>query len=303
MTLEITLQEFANYLNDQDRSALTVHGYLGDLRRYARWLEANRGKPLTPETLEAADVRAYRQSLQDAGARPQTVNRKLAAVAAFGHWAALSGRLKGNPVLHVRNVEGQPLAPRWLDRRQRLALVRAVESDLQEARRRYPRLWLVRLRDAAITLLLLHTGLRVGELCALRCSDVQLGERKGSITVRAGKGNRSRVVPLNGVARQVLAEWLEARPPAAHEALFIGQRGEPLFSRSAQRAVEHFALEAGLEGVTPHTLRHSFAKSLIDEGVTLEKVAALLGHSNLNTTRLYTTPGERDLEAAVEMLI
>jgi len=69
-----------------------------------------------------------------------------------------------------------------------------------------------------------------------------------------------------------------------------------------QRAVLRFAGEAGIENVTPHVLRHSFAKALIDSGVTLEKVATLLGHSNLNTTRIYTTPGERDLEEAVKTL-
>jgi len=70
-------------------------------------------------------------------------------------------------------------------------------------------------------------------------------------------------------------------------------------SKTIQRAVQRFAKIAGIRQVTPHTLRHSFAKALIDAGVSLEKVATLLGHSNLNTTRIYTTPGEEDLEDAV----
>lgn len=296
------IETFADFLADQDRSPLTIRGYLADLELFARWLETLQGKPLEPAGLDSADVRAYRQALQEGGARPQTINRKLAAIAAFGHWLVQTGQAVSNPALHVRSVEDLPLAPKWLDRRQRLALTRAVENDLQAARKRYPRLWVLRLRDAAMTLLLLHTGLRVGELCNLQVSDVQISERKGNVTVRRGKGNRHRTVPLNGSARQELAELLTCRPVAGSEALFIGQRGERVVSRSVQRAVERFALEAGLKDVTPHTLRHSFAKALIDEGVTLEKVAALLGHSNLNTTRIYTTPGERDLEEAVAML-
>ena len=84
--------------------------------------------------------------------------------------------------------------------------------------------------------------------------------------------------------------------------LFLGQRNEGVQSKTIQRAVQRFAKKAGIKNVTPHTLRHSFAKALIDAGVSLEKVATLLGHSNLNTTRIYTTPGEQDLMDAVDLL-
>ena len=77
---------------------------------------------------------------------------------------------------------------------------------------------------------------------------------------------------------------------------------EGVQSKTIQRAVTRFAKKAGIQNVTPHTLRHSFAKALIDAGVSLEKVATLLGHSNLNTTRIYTTPGEEDLVDAVDQL-
>jgi site-specific recombinase XerD len=87
-------------------------------------------------------------------------------------------------------------------------------------------------------------------------------------------------VPLNAKARKAVQDYQGIRP-------------------EVERAVVEFAKKAGLKGVTPHVLRHSFAKALIDSGVSLEKVAALLGHSNLNTTRIYTTPGEEDLEDAV----
>ncbi len=84
--------------------------------------------------------------------------------------------------------------------------------------------------------------------------------------------------------------------------LFLGQRNEGVQSKTIQRAVQRFAKKAELKNVTPHTLRHSFAKSLIDAGVSLEKVATLMGHSNLNTTRIYTTPGVQDLEEAIKEL-
>jgi len=159
------------------------------------------------------------------------------------------------------------------------------------------------LRDAAIVKLILFAGLRVGEIIELRLSDVVLDERKGSVIVREGKGTKRREIPLNVKARKVLLDYLGMRPDVEINDLFIGQRNEGVQSKTIQRAVQRFAKRAGLRNVTPHTLRHSFAKALIDADVSLEKVAMLLGHSNLNTTRLYTTPGESDLEEAIGKLL
>ena len=295
-------KDYEDYLKSQDRAPLTVRGYLSDLRLFARWFEKTNGEAMTIDNWTSADVRAYRQHLLDSGIAPKTINRRLVALVSFGNWAALAGHIAVNPALHIRSVAMASLAPKWLENRERAALVRAIEKDLQIARIRYPRLWVLRLRDAAMVTVLLHTGWRVGELCALRLSDVQMSERKGKLTVRMGKGTKQRVVPLNGKARQMLQQWLLHRPPVDTNALFVGQRGGAVNERTVQRAVARLSKAAELEGVTPHILRHTFAKSLIENGVTLEKVAALLGHSDLNTTRIYVTPSERELEAAVDGL-
>lgn len=302
-SFEQTLQAFAAHLSTQDRSPVTIQGYLGDLALFARWFSIKTGQSFAILNVTMADIQAYRQSLLDDGARPQTINRRLAALAAYGHWATQAGLITSNPAQSVRTISGsRNLAPRWLDKRQRLALVRAVEKDVQTAQQRYPRLWVLRRRDASMVLTLLHTGLRVGELCALRLNDIQIGERKGQLTVRSGKGLKHRVIPLNLQARQALLDWIQVRPPVNIETLFTGQRQGPVDMHAIQRAVKRAARTAGLHGVTPHTLRHSFAKALIDVGVGMEKVATLLGHSSMNTTRIYTTPGESDLEEAVTKL-
>ena len=110
-------------------------------------------------------------------------------------------------------------------------------------------------------------GLRVSELCDLRLNDLLLTERKATLTVRAGKGQKQRTLPLNKEARQMLEDWLVVRPQVKGEAVFIGQRGEKLQVRSVQSAVCRLADLAGLKDVTPHTCRHTFAKSLLDGGV------------------------------------
>ncbi len=124
------LADFSDYLQSLDRSPATVRGYITDLTVFSRWLE----KDLT--TLTPADVREYRSSLLEAGSAAQTVNRKLAAIAAFGSWAAQTGLLPGNPALNVKSVETVPLAPKWLDKKQRRDLVQALRDDLQIARLR-----------------------------------------------------------------------------------------------------------------------------------------------------------------------
>lgn len=291
------LTQFSEYLVSLDRSPATVRGYITDLTVFARWLERDLS------TLEPVDVREYRSVLLKKGAAAQTVNRKLAAIAAFGNWAVLNSVLASNPALNVRSVETVALAPKWLDKKERNALLQAIRDDLQKSRIRYPRLWVLRLRDAVVVTLLLHTGLRVSEVANLRVCDIFLSERKAVLTVRAGKGGKQRQVPINSEARRLLDEWFSVRPDSGSEMLFIGQRGEPMQTRSVQIAVARFAEQAGLRGVTPHVCRHTFAKSLLDNGVTLEKVAALLGHESLDTTRIYVTPGEKDLQDAVAGLV
>jgi site-specific recombinase XerD len=304
MADELHLNEFQAYLLTEDRSPVTIAGYAGDVRLFTQWYEKQNEEPLIPEKLTNDAVRGYKQYLLDQANKPKTINRRLAALAAYAHWLDKVGYVKNsrNPVQGVKAVKEVELSPKWLDKKQRAALLRAVDKEVEDANRRYPRLRVMVLRDAAIVRLILFAGLRVGEIVQLRLNDVTMDERKGTVVVREGKGTKRREVPLNSRVRKALLDYIQVRPDGERAEMFLGQREEGIQSKTVQRAVLRFAGEAGLESVTPHVLRHSFAKALIDSGVTLEKVATLLGHSNLNTTRIYTTPGERDLEEAVKTL-
>ncbi len=268
---------------------------------FGQWYENQNKDLLTPEGLTNDAVRGYKQYLLVQAAKPKTINRRLAALAAYAHWLEQAGYLKNvrNPVQGVKAVRETALAPKWLNKRQRAALLRAVDKEVDDAIRRYPRLRLMYLRDAAIVKLILYAGLRVGEIIQLRLSDIILDDRKGSVIVREGKGTKRREIPLNARARKAMLDYLQVRPEIGSNYLFLGQRNEGIKSKTVQRSVTRFADPIGLMDATPHTLRHTFAKSLIDSGVNLDKVATLLGHSNLNTTRIYTTPGLQDLEDAI----
>jgi site-specific recombinase XerD len=300
----LRLDEFQAYLLAEDRSLVTIAGYLGDVRLFAKWYVEDNGEALSPDALTNEAVRGYKQHLLNQAAKPKTINRRLAALAAYAHWLEQAGYVRNarNPVQGVKAVKEVALAPKWLNKKQRAALLRAVDKEVEDAMRRYPRLRLMYLRDAAIVKLILYAGLRVGEIVQLRMSDIILDERRGSVIIREGKGTKRREIPLNVKARKALLEYLIMRPNVESDDLFIGQRNDGVQSKTIQRAVQRFAKKVGVKNVTPHTLRHSFAKALIDAGVTLEKVAMLLGHSNLNTTRIYTTPGAQDLVDAINEL-
>jgi integrase/recombinase XerC len=304
MADELHMDEFQAYLLTEDRSPVTIVGYVGDVRLFAQWYEKHYGETLTPETLTNEAVRGYKQHLLDQANKPKTINRRLAALAAYAHWLEQAGYVKNarNPVQGVKAVRETALAPKWLDKKQRAVLLRVVDKEVEDAIHRYPRLRLMYLRDAAIVKIILYAGLRVGEIIQLRLSDIILDERKGSVIVREGKGTKRREIPLNARARKAILDYLRIRPEIESEYMLLGQRNEAVQSKTVQRAVARFTEKTEFKNVTPHTLRHTFAKSLIDSGVSLDKVATLLGHTNLNTTRIYTTPGIQDLEDAISEL-
>ncbi len=302
---EIWMKPFEQYLVDQDNAALTVQGYLADLAHFSRWFERTNSEALTPEQLTPTDVKEYKQYLLNVERRKaSTVNRRIAALSAYAKWAREAGLILSNPTENIKSVQQVVSAPKWLDKHEQYALQRAIECDLQLSKMRFPKRWVTRRRDASLTFFLLNTGLRLSELIALHLGDVQLSERKGSVAVQNGKGGKQRNIPLNTAARKALQEWLEVRPVTDGDSIWVAveSESEGLSGRAVQRILERYGYEAGLEQLTPHICRHTFAKNLINQGIGLEKVAALLGHANLNTTRLYITPDERDLEMAVDAL-
>jgi len=222
-------------------------------------------------------------------ASPATVNRHLVSLRRYFLWAKKQGMLNDTPfemLERVRVIEQKDIAPRWLSRKEQLAFLRAVRQGENQ-------------RDLAIIQMLLGTGLRISEAAALKVSDIELNDRSGWVYVRTGKGMKPRSIPLSAHVRKALQAYLKVRPDEVEEDLLIGQRG-PLSEWGIHAIVKKYAYQATLEDVTAHTLRHSFAKNLVDASTPLDQVATLLGHESLDTTRIYTQPSERDLERAVQ---
>jgi site-specific recombinase XerD len=276
------------HLTKVGKSPHTVRAYGHDLAAFVRWFEQTTGEAFDPQAVDPRDIQEHKGYLIKKGLEPATINRRLIALHRFFRWAKREGLVGDKPLEVLEQVllkEQKDTAPRWLDCREQLALLRSV-------RKRENR------RDLAVIQTLLGTGLRISELAALKVSDLEISERKGWLYVRKGKGSKARDIPLDNKTRQVLSSHLAEQPEDGTERLFSGQRG-PLSEPGINYLVTKYAYQARLEDCTPHTLRHTFGKTLVDGGVPLDQVATLMGHESLDTTKVYTRPSKRDLERAV----
>ncbi|MEW6047197.1 MAG: tyrosine-type recombinase/integrase [Bacillota bacterium] len=265
----------------------TARAYRQDLDDFGRWFEQTNGTRLEPGLVTGTDLREYLHHLLAVrGLKPATANRRLSAIRAWLRWYREQGAVESLPRFPRRASEPQR-APRALGKVEAARLERAVEREGNP-------------RDAALVALMLHAGLRVGEVVRLRPTDVEITERKGKVVVRAGKGDKYREVPLGPEVRRPLKEYLRVRPHG--EWLFPGRNGGHLTPRAAETVVKKYAYLARLdpEEVTPHVLRHTFATRLLRGGADIVVVAHLLGHARLDTTARYTRPAWEDLVRAVE---
>ena len=281
--------DYQEYLEQAGKSANTVKAYIHDVAAFAAWFEQTTGDRFVPGIVDPREITDYRGFLLRRGNSPTTVNRRLVSLRRYFLWAKKQGTINDNPfemLERVRVKEQKDVAPRWLRRKEQLALLRAVRQGENP-------------RDLAIIQMMLGAGLRISEAAALNVSDIELNDRSGWVYVRTGKGMKPRSIPLSVHVRKSLQAYLEIRANEDEEDLFLGQRG-PLSEWGIHAIVKKYAYQARLEDAPAHTLRHSFAKNLVDAGTPLDQVATLLGHQSLDTTRIYTQPSERDLERAVQ---
>src|SRR5215210_3271967 len=223
--LDQLVDRFLQDLQRQETSPNTRRSYQLDLLHFAVWFARTIGEGFSPEGVTPTDVREYRSHLMNVEKRqPATVNRRLAALRRFFQWAKATGLVKELPTDDVKGVASSPRAPHWLEKRDVDRLIRTVERHGNT-------------RDLAIVLTLRHTGVRVSELCSLTLGDVETSERKGTLTVRSGKGGKFRILPLNVDARQAITAYLKVRPSVSADHLFVGQRGQGIGSRAVELLV------------------------------------------------------------------
>jgi site-specific recombinase XerD len=280
---------YSAWLEERERTTSTAETYLPELDRFARWHLSRYQASPTPDALTGASLRAWKEDLLAQDLRPATVNKKLSALFSFSSWMAGEGL--GRRVERPVQVRQQPPAVRWLDVNQEHSLLRAVEAGGNQ-------------KDAAAVHLLLNTGMREFELSGLRWKQITISERKGSVRI-VGKRGKERTVSLNLKARQAL-ETLRLISPGWHKANAWVLPGKdetaPITRKTVWAIVKRYAHPSKIPGLSPHVLRHTFCRRLIEAGVSPLDVATLAGHTKLDTTRRYVLSGEEDLRRAVEAL-
>lgn len=279
---------FDSYLRQQqDLSANTLRAYLADLRSFITWYESWSQLPYSIDEIATPTITAWRAEMQTDERAPATINRRLVSVKRYFAWAVEAGHLQRDPARVVKQVDKVPAPPRELSDRDEAALMAAVERYGTQ-------------RDLVMITVLLMTGLRASELLALRQSDVEIKPRSGSVLVRAGKGNKQRSVPLNITARKALQEYMHDVGSWVY--VFPGRAdGKPLEARTLGYIVEKYGGFARIEHISPHDLRHRFGYRMA-KTTPLHVLADLMGHSDINTTRIYTKATQADLQKAVEAI-
>jgi integrase/recombinase XerC len=300
----------------RDHQPATARAYARWVHIFQTWLRDRypHGNEQHIETVTGDDVAQFVARLRQRY-RPATVSAALVALAAWGRWACAEGYRGDNPCILPAALRTPAAArsPHMLTDHETTAVLHNGAARMHATPSRQA-------RQRTLAVLILHTGLRVSEVCALRWEDIRLEETEESLIVRPRQGATSRTIPLAGAALEALGQWIRQSAPrddglasgswdAASKrrlAAWISQHGAaPVFPnpsgtvltpRMVQRDIADLAAAASVADVTPQTLRHTFARTLLDRGVSLAAVAALLGHRTLSTTAVYVDRGVSDTE-------
>lgn len=289
MTLRRLIHRYLEHLREErNASAQTVRAYEGDLLRFLDFLAADflarPAEEILPDEVDRLAVRSHLAALTKGGLGRRSQGRALSAIRSLFRFACREGILAANPAQGVPTPKAPKTLPRHLRPGEVENLLEAPAGDEPAAR-----------RDRAILELLYATGLRVSELVGLDWRAIDLPGRALRVV---GKGGKERMVPFGRPAAEALRAWLEVWEEArrgkisgdGEEPVFLNFRdGGRLTDRSVRLILDRYVGAAGVAaGVHPHTLRHTFATHLLENGADLRAIQELLGHSSLSTTQKYT---------------
>jgi integrase/recombinase XerC len=284
--LNDVLDGFLQYLKLAKNAAThTVRAYRADIAQFLGYIEAH--PDLGPGALhrvERAHARAFLSGLQQGDYSRASLARKLASMRAFCRWARRQAYMEADPTIGILTIKQEEKLPEFLRQREVEALLEAPDTSTPDG-----------LRDRALMELLYASGVRAGEAQALDLQDLDLEDEE--LRVRHGKGDKERMAMLGRVAVEAMRDYLRHGRPelAAHNpgapdpAVFLNKFGRRLSDRGIRRTFDkYFRAASERLKTTPHTLRHSFATHLLDNGADLRAVQELLGHAHLVTTQIYT---------------
>lgn len=273
----------------------TVEEYEADLAVFFGWLEPLFGEGMS---LDGIDTRTVREFLADLrkkrGYTPSGLNRKIACLKGYFAYLEVEKILLLNPMTRIRSAKEAKLLPKVLSQSEVSRLLDTVEESLQETK--FPEL---RVRDRAIFELFYATGIRLSELVGIDRDDLDFE----ALSMRViGKGNKERVVFFNQTSAEAIVDYLKAVPRTTPGGpLFLNRYGARISQRGVEKLFAAVLAKSGLDKhASPHTLRHSFATHLLEEGSDLVTIKELLGHESLQTTQIYTNISKQRMKTVYQ---
>ena len=278
--------DYTRYLTEEKRAqANTVNSYVRDLNQFRTWLMSTGTTDLRRVRKENVD--AYMQYMSSKGKSPATITRSAASIRSFYQYMLQRGAVRQNPAKAVAAVKVERKYPEILTGRE-------VELFLEQPKCVDDKGF----RDHAMLELLYATGIRVSELISLNVEDVNLAA--GFIRC-VGRG-KERIIPLYAAAVKALRDYLEFIRPRiiadkGEHALFVNMNGERMSRQGFWKIIKYYQEKAEIKkDITPHTLRHSFAVHLLENGADLRSIQEMLGHADISSTQIYVNVVQKQLK-------
>jgi integrase/recombinase XerD len=280
------VKQFLTYLQvEKGLARHSIDSYRRDLDRLQTWANKN-GKQVSD--LTRGDLRKWIASLSREGLAPTSIARAVSATRGFFKFLMLDGHIKSHPAEDLDTPQRFAYLPKFLTEDEINRLFAAPDISTEEG-----------IRDRAVLEIMYATGLRVSEMVNLKQADVDL--MTGLVKCH-GKGNKERRVPLGKSAIHWMQQYAAVKAGYGKQSsphVFL-HRGRPFTRQLAWSMIKNHAEKIGIKNVSPHTLRHSFATHLLQHGADSRSVQALLGHSDISTTQIYTHITDMHLRAAYD---
>lgn len=287
----LLLDRFLSYIQvEKGLSSNTVEAYAADVKRYLYFLEKN--AKIAPEKATQTNILSYIKSLKDEKRlHSSSLARNLSALKTFYRFLLIEEEVSVNPTENMETPKGWKKLPTYLSTEEVETLLAQPDTDTVQG-----------MRDRAMLEVLYATGLRVSELVSLKLN--QINSQAGYL-ICFGKGQKERIVPLGSKALDFLGEYIGAARKSLLKRketpeIFLNRFGNKLSRVMFWKIIKKYALSAGIEDISPHTLRHSFATHLLEHGADIRSVQLMLGHADISTTQIYTHIHKQRLRKVVK---
>ena len=269
------IREYLSYCRvEKGLAANSIESYSTDLARLGAWAERN---DLELIALTRPELREWLIDLSGEKLSENSKRRLISAVRGFYKFLMFDGHVKNNPAEDLVAPQKGVYLPRFLNRSEIEMLLATPDTSTE-----------IGLRDRAILELMYASGLRVSEAANVRINDIDLD---GGILTTTGKGSKTRRVPVGSSAIEWIKSYLALRRKKENveiDNMFVNSRGGRIDRQSIYLSITEYAAKCGLQGVSPHTLRHSFATHLVQNNADIRSVQQMLGHADISTTQIYT---------------